>query len=423
MIKYDELSSLQKTAHDKTFEIEEGEFFLKGYAGTGKTTMLAVLADNLGDKCVVLTPTNKAAQVLRDKGIMKARTIHSTLYQPMEVIVPKRDRHDNIIYIKNSDGSVLKDKESGDPIPEVKERKMEFQLKSYEENDLPPIALVDEGSMVTADIFDDLKLSFKKIIFFGDGFQLPPVKSKDVFSKMPADIFLDEVHRVALENPIIRYATSIRNGEEIDLSEIACDEIKTCSPNNTKLYQCLVDKNVQAITWTNRSRRAINNQIRKCKGYRDNWLEDGESIIATQNIRVRSFDGDNLKFYNGELVKVSGEYETTYDNFKALSVKTQCDRYQMMWPFWNEGFFDLKDNYNSWNAEMQRRKQSVNKPKFGSDFDFAYCLTAHKSQGSEFDNVAVWDQRHMMRNSSKEEQQRWYYTAITRAKERLLIVR
>ena len=93
------------------------------------------------------------------------------------------------------------------------------------------------------------------------------------------------------------------------------------------------------------------------------------------------------------------------------------------WPFWTPGFFDMKEDYRKWNDELDRRKASTaEKPIFGKEFDYSYCLTAHKAQGSEFKNVCVFDERPSLRNVSTSDKQRWYYTAITRAKERLLIV-
>ena len=430
MAGYDDLTDKQKRAFDLAVAPKEGATNIMGYAGTGKTTTMREVALALGKSCVVLAPTNKAANNLKEKGIKKSRTIHSLLYQPIEVEDYRKDANGNIEYHKDRDGEYLID-DAGDKIPVVAEKRLEFMLRGTDsdgERVLPEIALIDEASMISDDVYNDLLMTFPRVVFFGDGFQLPPVKSKDVFAKSEPDVFLDEVHRVALENPIIKYATDIRMGNEPPVESIACHEIRHCAANNTKLYSAIVANDVQAISYRNRTRHDVNEAIRKERGFQFGMLNNGESVVCLQNVKQRKeIDGrqvEELIYYNGQIVTINGDYSPSRNHFTAMPVAVNEGPRVFMWPFWNPGFFGIKDDYQKWNNELDRRKASnMEKPVYGKDFDYAYCLTAHKAQGSEFRNVCVFDERPSLRNVGHQEKQRWYYTAITRAKERLLIVK
>jgi len=417
------LTPLQEKAFNLAMKPDNKITRIVGYAGTGKTTVLSKVAKELGNACIVLTPTNKASQVLRDKGIENVKTIHSALYSPNERTIIKKDKDGNEEFMHDDSGNVILDTD-GCRIPIILDRQLDFDLKSQQDNPLPPIALVDEASMIKPEEIEDLLTTFQQIVFFGDGFQLPPVKAKDTFGKSTADVFLDEVHRVALDNPIIRYATSIRDGRELTKEEIQCFEVVFCNKNHPKLYESIVNHNIQAICWTNGMRHIINDNIREAKGLPRNKLVNGEKIIALQNIREGQGEERFLKFYNGEIIHVLGDYDRTEDDFVSAFVKTACKRGNNMWPFWNAGYFKLKDDSKAWMQELEYRKRTAAKPlQFGAEFDYAYCLTAHKAQGSEFDNVAVFDQRSLMNKMTIEMQQRWFYTAVTRAKKRIMVVK
>lgn len=397
-----------------------------GYAGTGKTTVMAAVARELAADCVILAPTNKAAMVLREKGIEKAQTIHSLLYAPYEGEKLKKDKDGNIIYEIDKKGEFLRDVDTHEKVPVVIGKELVFGLKECV--DLPKYAAVDEASMLDEEIMHDLEDAFESVILFGDGFQLPPIKGIEILNAGVPDIFLNEVHRVAFDNPIIRYATDIRNGNEPDIMDVACHEIKTCSVNNTKLYKSIVENDVQAISWRNETRHNVNEAIRRQKGYERYTLVDGEPIVACQSVHRlegNHYDGRTkvLVMYNGQIVNVKNDYEANDDHFTSQIVRIDKLGAFAIWPFWNPNFFQLKDNNREWWQELNRRKAGHKKPIYGSNFDYAYCLTAHKAQGSEFKNVAIFDERNTITHANRENKQRWYYTAITRAKERILVVR
>lgn len=420
MINVNNLSDMQMRAFDIIVKPNKKISRVVGYAGTGKTTVLAAAAKELGQQCCILTPTNKAAKVLREKGVDRAQTVHSFLYTPAEVEIYKRDKRDNVIYQMDDKGEPLMYK--GEKVPVVLRKEMGFSLKADPTN-VPKVCIVDEASMIGKDIYQDLLNTFENIVLVGDGFQLPPVMDTDVLNLEKPDINLTEVHRVALDNPIIRFATQIRNGEEPDFNQYK-DENKTinvCDWNNTKLYKALVDNNCQAICGRNKTRHHINSRMRDALGYEPNTLLNGEEIVCLENWREEDGDGiRSLLFYNGQTAIVEGDYQPTDDDMVAKLIKLQNAGHKFLFPFWNPGYFNLFDARDSgWWNEYKRRQASDVKPLRGIKFDYSYGITAHKSQGSEYNNVAVFDERSACRGF----EQRWYYTAVTRAKQRLLVVK
>lgn len=423
MITVDNLSESQLRAFDLIVKPTKKITRVTGYAGTGKTTVLAAAAHELGDECCVLSPTNKAAKVLREKGVDRAQTVHSLLYTPSEIQVFKKDDAGNVIYHKKEDGSDMRD-ERGMRIPVVQHTEMGFSLKDGRDH-LPRTAIIDEASMIGKEIYADLCDTFDNIILVGDGFQLPPVMDTDVLNLEQPDIALTEVHRVALDNPIIRFATDIRNGLNPSLDAYNCHEIRNCSKDNSKLFPALVDNNCQVICGLNKTRHMINDNIRAAKGYPANTLLKGEEVVCLENWREEDedYEGNRIRvlvFYNGETVIVSNDNLTTEDDFIAKIVNFETKDPKFVFPFWNPGYFNLFDARNTaWYNEYRRRQGTNKKPLRGIKMDYSYGITAHKSQGSEYENVAVFDERW----ASKGSEQRWFYTAVTRAKKRLLVVR
>ena len=298
---------------------------------------------------------------------------------------------------------------------------MGFSLKGASPDSIPRICIVDEASMIGKEIYNDLTNTFEHVILVGDGFQLPPVMDTDILNMEEADINLTEVHRVAFDNPIIRFATDIRNGLNPSLEEYNCHEIRNCSRNNTKLYQAIVDNNCQVICGRNKTRHDINTAIRHAKGFPANTLLEGEEIVCLENWREADDDGKRtLIFYNGQTVNVKGNYQATDDDMVAKIIDIEGYGSKFVFPFWNPEYFNLFDARDSaWWNEFKRRQGTNKKPLRGIKFDYSYGITAHKSQGSEYENVAVFDER----NACKGFEQRWFYTAVTRAKKRLLVVR
>lgn len=174
------LTEKQAAAYDLICNAKEGISKIEGYAGTGKSFVLSKAAQELGKKCLVLTPTNKSAQVLRDKGI-SASTLHSILYSPRNTLKFKKN-DGKMEYHKDADGNFILD-DHGEKIPVIESEELAFDFVANPEELKNKIAIIDEASMLKEQELADITSVFDKVVLIGDGMQLPPIKSKDVLQK------------------------------------------------------------------------------------------------------------------------------------------------------------------------------------------------------------------------------------------------
>jgi exodeoxyribonuclease-5 len=336
-------------------------FKLMGYAGTGKTTLAKHLAD--GMKGVYFAAyTGKAAHVLRTKGCRNASTIHGLIYM-LDPDSPVNDP----IFILNEES----------PLTHAK------------------LLIVDEVSMVDGDIGKDL-LSFGcKILVLGDPAQLPPIAGAGFFTKGTPDIVLTEIHRQAQDNPILAIATMIRNGKPPKAGDYGDSKV---------IAKVEPDKVVaadQILVGTNKLRLNINSFIRQHYGYnkQSDFPLAGEKIVCLRNNHPEKLMNGALYFVDEQLSIGPSEIDLSiYADFdSAISAqKVSCypEYFQKETP----------------TGEAYRRL---------NHFDFGYALTVHKAQGSEWDDVVVYDQSFIFR----QDRWKWLYTAVTRASKRITIVR
>lgn len=336
------------------------EFYLAGYAGTGKSTSAAIVIGEIGARTITATFTGKAASVLRRKGV-SARTIHSLIYVP----VP-----------------------GSDPI--------RFTLS--EESDLwdADLLVVDEVSLVPDDIVDDLRGFGKKILVLGDPGQLPPIKGAGAFTCREPDVFLTEIHRQAAESPILRLATAARRGEHLPYQDLGEAVVRQVNAEDVHLADH------QVICGVHRRRWKITSLIRERRGHLTVIPEAGERVICRKNSRDRGlFNGamgttSATARPQGRIVHLSVEMDDAAGTIRTYPTTPRLFREH------REGKLP---------EEPYRREIEA--------FDFGYCLTCHSAQGSEWDNVVVVDDS----ASFGEDRNRWLYTAITRASRRLILLR
>lgn len=378
-----ELSSQQKEALQRIEYWQRGtdQFFtLGGYAGTGKTTLAQTIRSQARCPVIFAAFTGKAASVLREKGISDATTIHNLIYKP----VP-RSEHKLRLLIDEAKNQNLTPEDKKDL-----ERKIEWEKKlingcSFENkegvNFRQSLVVVDEYSMLDEQMVNDLSKACGKILALGDPFQLPPVRGE---SPLTPDFFLTEVHRQALDSPILRAATDVRNGKSLvygDYGDFKYIPKYQATPEDYTSAD-------QVIVARNKTRTAFNKKFRKIKGYDREVPVKGDKLICLKNEHARGI-------YNGIIGECMGN--TMDINEDTCIVNYDGTNYQ-----------SYRGNFLGHTPDPEYRGLS--------QFDYAYAITCHKSQGSEFDKVTVYQE------DFKQEPERWLYTAITRAKQKLTIV-
>src|SRR5712672_3660874 len=160
-------------------------FRLFGYAGTGKTTLARHLAEDVDGKVVFAAFTGKAALVMRRKGCTDASTIHSMIYRA---------------------------RESGEETPS-------FELWDEAPASKASLIVIDECSMVDAELGRDLLSFGAPVLVLGDPAQLPPIQGGGFFTAAEPDAMLTEVHRQAQNDPIVRLSMDIRAGRRLEIGQ------------------------------------------------------------------------------------------------------------------------------------------------------------------------------------------------------------
>ncbi|MBF0094315.1 MAG: AAA family ATPase [Alphaproteobacteria bacterium] len=206
------------------------EFYLAGYAGTGKSTLTEIaigeIKDRFGIKKVRTGAyTGKAAHVLRKKGAENARTIHSMTYRLIE--------------------------DTGQP---------KFELDPHGAAGTADLIVLDECSMIDEAMANDLRSFGKKILVLGDPGQLLPVKGLGAFTSRQPDVFLTEIHRQAADSPILRLATMARMGKMPSLGDYGSGV--RVVPYDADAGQWVYDRDTQVICGLNRVRWTLTQRIR-----------------------------------------------------------------------------------------------------------------------------------------------------------------
>lgn len=367
-----------KTAVER-YKNREPYTVIAGYAGTGKSTLVSHIVDALNispiSVCYVAF-TGKASLVLREKGCENSMTAHKLLYHS---------------------------KEKPDGTFEHKPRKsLEWPYK---------LIVVDEVSMIPTDMWDLLLSHNVHVIALGDPGQLPPIDGESELLKHP-HVFLDEVVRQAQDSEIIRLSMDIREG--VSLKPYKGNEVIIISKNQLNdFYYSGAD---QIIAAKNITRNDINWKCRKIKFGNDvpNYPIVGEKAICLKNYwNVLSDNKDPL--INGMIGELSN-INFSHNVFKYRDMMSASFTIGGNNTF-NHLFMDYKlftESKQTINNDNWMDFRGLAKPML---FDYAYCITCHKSQGSEFDKVLVFNE-YMKSTDHK----RWLYTAATRAKKKLIIV-
>ncbi|GJL93932.1 MAG: exodeoxyribonuclease V [Hyphococcus sp.] len=336
-------------------------FRLFGYAGAGKTTLARHFAENAHGDVAFAAFTGKAAHVMRQKGCVEATTIHSLIYRPAS------------------------GEEDGEPM---------FTLRHDAPASKVDLIIIDECSMVDEDLGRDLLSFGKPVLVLGDPAQLPPVKGGGFFTEGEPDFMLTEIHRQAADNPIIRLSMAIRERENFDEQS---DECRLISKKEITTGDIMAAD--QILVGANRTRKRYNERLRELHGHEDFTPEAGEKLVCLRNNKKKGLLNGGIWTVDRRMSPRGGRVRFSVrpdEGGKAVNVSVP------------RAFFLDGPETVPW---TQR--------KGADEFDYGYALTVHKAQGSQWDSVVLFDESYMFR----EHRDRWLYTAVTRAAERLIVVR
>ncbi len=377
-------------------------FVLAGYAGTGKTTILKhVVCEKLNltpdDSAAFVTPTGKAATVLIRSGI-PAATLHKLIYQSITE-EKKIELNGKIITVE----------------------KLSFKRRDSIDKSIKLIVL-DEASMVSDEVLYDLTEFGVKLLLCGDNAQLPPVEGLNGFLTEP-DYTLKTIVRQQLGNPIIKLSEMAREGKFIPYGNYggSCVVMSKRILTGEKRKRALLHAD-QIICGTNKTRVQINDEVRKMKGLRQ-FPENGDKLICTLN-NWETFIDSEMRFnlVNGIIGTVKQpfydfEKSIGFIQFKPEFLEDFCpEALPIDLGIFESGYYRYKRG--DYFEKTDESGQAVSAFTLNR-FEYGYCISCHKAQGSEFDNVIIFDESYAF----KEDKNRWLYTAITRAKKKLIILR
>ena len=413
---------------------EQQVFRLFGYAGVGKSTVLKFALQELGlephqsakshGSCVpgvvTATFTGKAALVLRRKGT-PARTIHSLIYSVIEATEEEIRAAQERIAKAEHDARQLAgfDRTTAEAAIEAMRqsvtamKKPRFALNPASDAAEARLIVLDEVSMVGEEMAKDLLSFGKPILVLGDPGQLPPIKGEGAFTRDAPDVMLTEIHRQAGESAIIRLATMARQGEPIAFGQYDSHVWKLRKGDVTP-EQAL--RGGQVICGMNATRLQLNNALRRAAGFGQGELPSGpaEKIVCLKN--QNDIGLINGMFLSLDAVVDEGELwfsaEVTDEDGNRIGPPTRDGKPGRLrlykGHFADHLAFDPKRHDRDW-----KEKRKLVEATFG------WAITGHKSQGSQWRNVVVWDDG---LGRTPEDRARWLYTVITRAEEGLVIL-
>lgn len=358
-------------------------FTIGGYAGTGKSSTVNLLVELLGiNKYQVLyvTLTGKASSLLRAKGAY-SNTIHSTFYR---------------VCIDNQTGQT-------------------FFAKRKSINSCIKLIVIDEVSMVDGKMMEDIKTFGIPILALGDPGQLPPLFTPNMYIQHP-NVMLTMVMRQAGDSGILILATMARNDEPIPNGKYVESQVLN--------YEDLLHiENYDAVLcWSNRTRKKLNKEIRHRLGYdKSKYPLKGEKIVCIKNDLNHEiiFNDTIINPMNGMVMNVLEDpiIDTRLD-YVELKVRPDFidDKHLMFNLKCPKCIFDI------YSLDDPNEAENINLfdlPREYTACTFAYAISVHKSQGSQWNNVVVVDDYH----GRKDQYKNWLYSGITRAVESVTIAR
>jgi exodeoxyribonuclease-5 len=422
-------------------------FLLKGYAGTGKTSLVGAIVKTLTEirqKTVLLAPTGRAAKVFSGYAGHKASTIHKKIYRQ----------------------KAFSNEPSG------------FQAADNLHTDT--LFIVDEASMIgnegtgsfvfgTGRLLDDLihyvySGENCRLILMGDVAQLPPVGQTESpalndgilggYDLAVKEFTLKQIVRQEENSGILLNATHIRdslrrNSVEnfpklalkgfADIRKIRGDEL--IEAISSAYHDDGIDETM-IITRSNKRAMIYNNGIRNSILYREEELSGGDRLLVTKNNYHRTSGCEEMDFIaNGDIMeivrirRVTGFYGFRFadltvrfpDYDTEADLKIIADTLQMEVPSLPQDlndklFFSILEDYEDIPTKAEKMEKIKSDPYYNAvQVKFAYAMTCHKAQGGQWRNVFL-DIGFITEDMLGEDFYRWFYTALTRATHRLYLI-
>lgn len=446
-------------------DLDDDIFFpIAGYAGTGKSTLISFIVEEiqerLGERLDIryVAYTGKAALVMNNKGL-SATTLHKLIKIPDTIWNDDLGKTELVFRNRN----------------EAERRELNRKVD---------LAVIDEGSMVPRYMVEDLRRDYGgiKFLILGDPAQLPPVNGRpnDIFEDLSDDMVLDEIHRQAANNPIIQLSTKIREMKPIN--RVNTKGLAVISEKDYNRFEKKFERKGkgifikdgeprfdQIIVRYNNSRQKLNRMIRKSLGFTKTSISSGKSLYLPQEgDKVLCFQNNDkvvAESENGDKFPlVNGMVGTCLSDAKDIVVRKEPDKNK------NNGIITFRADIEADMGEGVKFKDVLIRQCLFEKYDnskidgrlmfdgervnyfgFGYSLTSHKSQGSEWDKVLVkneiipfdkwvyfnWrdkefrytvlgfdDEKAAVKyswNRYVKECRGWVYTAVTRAKNDLLL--
>lgn len=396
-------------------------FRVFGYAGTGKTTITRSAIAELGLDGGVLYAafTGKAALVMTRKGT-PAQTIHSLIYRVSEATPEEIEKaREELAKLRERVGAL-----SGTErlLEEGRLASLELRIKDMHRprfvlNDQSAmrdakLIVLDEVSMVGDDMARDLLSFGRPILVLGDPGQLPPIKGEGAFTLATPDVMLTEIHRQAAESAVVRLATWAREGTAIPYGEH--------DPHVWKLPRFGVGpeqmlRGGQVIVGRNATRFQLNMSMKGAAGFHAPYPEGrGEKIICLKN-------RNDVGIVNGMFVTLDAVEHVDERLFRASLANEDG---QPVGPKRADGSVGKLTVYKGHfddhvRFDKDRGERDFKVRKGTVEAAWGWAITCHKAQGSQWENVIVWDDG---LGRTPQDRARWLYTAITRAERGLVLL-
>ncbi|MCI5681562.1 MAG: AAA family ATPase [Bacteroidales bacterium] len=433
-------------------------FILRGYAGTGKTSVVSAIVKALGklkQPCVLLAPTGRAAKVIAKYAAHAAYTIHKYIYRQKQLgadsFTLAANMHKHTLFIVDEASMISSSRQT-------------------------PLSQTNSPAFGTGSLLDDLVRYVYSgegcsLLILGDDAQLPPVGSTQSpaldcdymrgYGLNISSFSLTQVARQALDSGILSNATRLRellgdltHSTLNDLQPVVAQDVirlegSAVVDSLERSYAEVGEEETLIITRSNKRTNLYNQGVRARILWKEDAISSGDRLMVSKNNYFWTQNYDNLPFLaNGDILEVvrlrnqreiygfqfadaslrSVDYDWEIDTIlwlDTLSTESPEQNQQLQQTL----FSRIAEDY----PEIHNRKELVKKVYESEYYNalqvrFAYAVTCHKAQGGQWKYIYIdagnigQDEERMSNLQERKEYIRWLYTAITRATEKIYLI-